>query len=64
MHFGLRWMKAETALRRPVEDGETIPGSIETGHKCVFRVVYPPDMTMFAVGGYDEPSTPVSCSIV
>jgi WD40 repeat protein len=39
-----------------VEKGETILGPIETGHEQVFAVVYSPDMTMFATGGWDGPN--------
>jgi hypothetical protein len=41
-----------------VEKGETILGPIETGHEQVehlYAVVYSPDMTVFATGGYDGP---------
>jgi WD40 repeat protein len=46
-----------------VEKGETILGPIETGHKHVFTVVYSPDMTMFATGGYGEPSPDTDSAI-
>ncbi|KAG1882615.1 WD40-repeat-containing domain protein [Suillus subluteus] len=35
-----------------MENGETILGPIKTGHEDVLTVVYSPDMTMFATGGY------------
>jgi WD40 repeat protein len=35
------------------EKGETILGPIETGHEHVYAVVYSPDMTVFATGGWD-----------
>jgi WD40 repeat protein len=45
-----------TAREWDVENGDTILGPIETGHKQVCTVVYSPDMTIFATGGYDKPN--------
>ncbi|KAG2754421.1 WD40 repeat-like protein [Suillus brevipes Sb2] len=47
-----------TARQWEVEGGETIKNilaSIETGHKQVYEVVYSPDTTLIATGGYDGP---------
>jgi len=46
-----------------VEKGETILGPIETGHQQVFTIVYSPDMTMFATGGYGEPNPDTDSAI-
>jgi WD40 repeat protein len=45
-----------TAREWDVEKGKTILGPIETGHKCVWAVLYSPDMTMFATVGDNEES--------
>jgi WD40 repeat protein len=45
-----------TARQWEVESGETIENifaSIETGHRYVLAVVYSPDTTLIATGGYD-----------
>ncbi|KIK32652.1 hypothetical protein CY34DRAFT_62139, partial [Suillus luteus UH-Slu-Lm8-n1] len=61
-----------TARQWEVESGETmlepidnILASIETGHNAVYAVVYSPDTTLIATGGWDEPYTgkPVETSV-
>jgi WD40 repeat protein len=49
-----------TARQWEVENGETMPepienilASIETGHEQVYAVIYSPDMTLIATGGWD-----------
>ncbi|KAG1816314.1 quinon protein alcohol dehydrogenase-like superfamily, partial [Suillus subaureus] len=44
-----------TARQWDVENGETILRPIVTGHTLVSAVVYSPDMTLMAIGGWDEP---------
>jgi len=46
-----------TARQWDVESGETILEPIETGHTYVWAVVYSPDMSMIATGGWDGPRT-------
>ncbi|KAG2053337.1 WD40 repeat-like protein [Suillus hirtellus] len=43
-----------TARQWNVGSGEANPTPIKTGYKSVFAVVYSPDMTMFATGGYEQ----------
>ncbi|KAG1822650.1 Serine/Threonine protein kinase with WD40 repeats, partial [Suillus subaureus] len=43
-----------TAKQWDVKSGKTILTPIETGHPAL-TVVYSPDMTMFATGGYEQP---------
>jgi len=37
-----------------VESGDTVLGPIKTGHRVVFAVIYSPDTTKIATGGYRE----------
>jgi len=37
-----------------VESGDTVLGPIKTGHRVVFAVIYSPDTTKIATGGYNE----------
>ena len=37
-----------------VESGDTVLGPIKTGHKEVYAVIYSPDTTKIATGGYNE----------
>ena len=37
-----------------VESGDTVLGPIKTGHEVVFAVIYSPDTTKIATGGYKE----------
>jgi len=37
-----------------VESGDTVLGPIKTGHERVFAVIYSPDTTTIATGGYNE----------
>jgi WD40 repeat protein len=46
-----------TARQWDVESGETILELMETGHVQVWAVIYSPDMTLIATGGWDVPST-------
>ena len=39
-----------------VESGDTVLGPINTGHEVVFAVIYSPDTTKIATGGYKENS--------
>ncbi|KAG0693093.1 WD40-repeat-containing domain protein [Suillus ampliporus] len=43
-----------TARAWDVKSGETVLGPIETGHEHVEVVIYSPDSTKFATGGYNE----------
>jgi WD40 repeat protein len=55
-----------TARQWEVESGETIPepieiilASIETGHDEIYAVVYSPDTTLIATGGWDKNTYPI-----
>jgi len=37
-----------------VESGDTVLGPIKTGHRYVYAVIYSPDTTKIATGGYNE----------
>ena len=37
-----------------VESGDTVLGPIKTGHRYLFAVIYSPDTTTIATGGYNE----------
>jgi WD40 repeat protein len=37
-----------------VESGDTVLGSIKTGHRAVYAVIYSPDTTKIATGGWHE----------
>ncbi|KAG2741053.1 WD40 repeat-like protein [Suillus brevipes Sb2] len=56
-HVGTVWSVCWSRDGRRVESGETlienILASIETGHINVFAVVYSPDTTLIATGGFD-----------
>jgi len=46
--------KDGTARQWDAESGETILEPIETGHTAVWAVIYSPDMTLIATGGWDH----------
>ncbi|KAG2054599.1 WD40 repeat-like protein [Suillus hirtellus] len=55
-----------TARQWEVESRETILEPIKTGHTYMYAVVYSPDMSMIATGGYDGPRRAgehIECSI-
>ncbi|KAG2047255.1 WD40 repeat-like protein [Suillus hirtellus] len=48
-----------TARQWDVESGETILEPIKTGHSDVWAVVYSPDMTFIATGGFETYESPI-----
>ena len=49
----------ETIRVWDVESGDTVVGPIKTGHEWVFAVIYSPDTTRIATGGYKEDASKI-----